>query len=155
MGLFDKIGGFVSKAFNAVQSGAKAVGNVAGKVADVAKGATSIGQKILNFVSKPMSEVLAPVKEKVGGFLDKLPFGLGNMLKPLAEKAFDKAASWLSGPANAVAAFIGKALPTVQKVADFAEQLRAVSDKVGGLQNPIAQSNFQNQMAYAHAQHVA
>jgi len=155
MGLFDKIGSFVSKAFTAVQSGAKTVSNVAGKVADIAKGATSIGEKILNFVSKPMSEVLAPVKQKVGGFLDKLPFGLGNMLKPLADKAFDKAASWLSGPANAVAGFIGKALPTVKKVADFAEQLRATSDKVGGLQNPLALHNFQNQMAFSHAQHVA
>ncbi|HEX8697809.1 MAG TPA: hypothetical protein VF815_03135 [Myxococcaceae bacterium] len=151
MGLFDKISGFVSKAINTVKKGAEVVGNVAGKVSDIAKGATSIGEKILNFVSKPMSELAAPIKEKVGGFLDKLPFGLGNKLKPIADKVIDGAASWLSGPANAVAGFIGKALPTVKKVAEWADMLKGASDKVGALENPLARFNFQNQIAHAHA----
>jgi phage-related protein len=150
MGLFDKIGSFVSKAFDTVKKGAETVGKVAGKVADIAKGATSIGEKILNFVSKPMSELAAPIKDKVGGFLSKLPFGLGDKLKPIADKVIDGAASWLSGPANAVAGIIGKALPTVKKVAEWAEMLKGASDKVGALENPLARFNFQNQIAAAH-----
>jgi phage-related protein len=154
MGFLDGLKNFASKAFSTVTNVAKNVSNVAGKVSDVAKGATSIGEKILNFVSKPMSELAAPIKDKVGGFLSKLPFGLGDKLKPLADKVIDKAASWLSGPANAVANIIGKALPTVKKVADWAEQLKKVSDRVGALENPIARSNMQNQFAYLQGQMV-
>jgi phage-related protein len=154
MGFFDSIKSFASKAFSTVSKVANTVSNVAGKVSDIAKGATSIGEKILNFVSKPMSELAAPIKEKVGGFLSKLPFGLGEKLAPLANKVIDGAASWLSGPANAVANIIGKALPTVKKVAEWAEMLKSVSDRVGALTNPVAQNNFQNQMAYLQGQLV-
>lgn len=154
MGLFDKIGGFVSKAFNAVKSGASVVSNVAGKISDIAKGATSIGSKILNFVSKPMEQLTAPIKEKVGGWLDKLPFGLGNKLKEVANKFIDDGASLLSGPKNAIMNILGKALPTVKSVGDFAETVRGVADRVGALENPLARFNFQNQIAAAHAQHV-
>lgn len=154
MGFFDSIKSFASKAFNTVSKVASTVSNVAGKISDIAKGATSIGEKILNFVSKPMSELAKPIKDKVGGFLSKLPFGLGDKLKPLADKVIDGAASWLSGPANAVAGIIGKALPTVKKVAEWAEMLKGASDKVGALKNPLAQFNFQNQMAFLQGQMV-
>jgi phage-related protein len=154
MGFLDGLKSFASNVLGTAGKVANTVSTVSGKVADIAKGATSIGEKILNFTSKPMSELAAPIKEKVGGFLSKLPFGLGDKLKPVAEKVIDSAASWLSGPANVATSFLTKALPTVKKIAEFAEMLKSVSDKVGALANPVAQSNFQNQMAYAQGQLV-
>lgn len=148
------MGNVVKAATNFISKAAETVSNVAGKVADIAKGAVSIGEKVMDFLSKPMSELTKPIKDMVGGALSNLPFGLDKVLKPLAEKAIDGAASWLSGPVNGLVDIVGKALPTVKKVADFAETIRGVSDRVGALSNPQAQSNFQNQMAHTHAQLV-
>ncbi|MDC0712180.1 hypothetical protein POL68_27180 [Stigmatella sp. ncwal1] len=148
------MGGVVKAVGKAVGKVAETVGNVAGKVADVAKGVVNIGSQVLNFASKGLGALTQPIKDLAGGFLDKLPFGLGKFLKPLAEGLIDNAASFLSGPVNAGVGLLSKALPTVSKIADFASTIKGVADQVGALANPLAQQNFANTIASSHAQHI-
>lgn len=153
-GALKAIGNFVNKAAETVGKVASTVSDIAGKVANFAGGAVSIGEKIMNFASKGMEALSGPIKEKVGGFLDKLPFGLGKIAGPLANKLIDGAASFLSGPVNAGVNLIGKALPFVKDVANFAETVKKGADQVGALTNPAAQFNFANNIANIHAQHI-
>ncbi|MDY7231343.1 hypothetical protein [Hyalangium rubrum] len=148
------MGKIVEAATKFVEKAAKTVGDVAGKVKEVASGVVSVAEKAMSFLSKPMEAITKPVKDLVGGALKNLPFGLDKVLGPIADKAIDGAASWLSGPVNAVVGLVSKALPTVKKIADWAETIQGVSNQVGALNNPQAQSNFQNQMAYAQGQMV-
>jgi phage-related protein len=148
------MGGVIKAVGNAVGKVAETVGNVAGKVADVAKGVVNVGSQILNFASQGLGALTQPIKDIAGGLLDKLPFGLGNAIKPLVNGLVDNAASFLSGPVNAGIGLLSKALPTVSKIADFAGTVKGIADQVGALANPQAQSNFANTIASAHAQHI-
>jgi len=141
MGLLGGIGKFISGA-------AKTVGGIAGKVAD-------IGGKALSIIQKPMEALTSPVKQLAGGLLDKLPFGLGKIAKPFVDKLIDGAASFLAGGPLGGLGFLGKAAKTIQDVVKIAETVKGVADKVGAFaNNPLGQANFQNIMAYSHAQHI-
>lgn len=128
----------------------KAIGNIASKVGQIAGKVASIGSKVLSIIQKPMDMLTAPIKKLAGGVLDKLPFGLGKMIKPFADKFIDGAASWLSGNVLGGLGILGKAAKTVGDVVKVAETVKGVSDKVGAFaNNPSGIFNFQNLMAKA------
>jgi hypothetical protein len=133
----------------------KAVGNFASKVGSIASKVADIGGKVLNVIQKPMEALTGPIKKLAGGLLDKLPFGLGKFIKPIAEKLIDSGASFLSsGPLGAMG-ILGKAAKTVGDVVKVAETVKGVADKVGAFtNNPLGQGNFQNIIAQAHAAHI-
>lgn len=125
----------------------KAIGGFASGVSKVAHKVTSV----INFIKQPVDKLLAPVKNIVGGALDKLPFGLGKIAKPFVDKFFDSAVSFLAGGPLGGLAFLAKAMPTIDKVADLAAKVGQVADTVGGFVNPQAQSNAANIFAEAQA----
>ena len=128
----------------------KAVGKFVGKVGDIAGKVASIGGKVLSVIQKPLDLLTSPIKKLAGGLLDKLPFGLGKFLKPLAEKLIDGAAGFLAGGPLGGLGLLGKAAKTIGDVVKIAETVKGVADKVGALTNPLAQGNFQHLMAAAH-----
>lgn len=125
----------------------KVVGNIA---RGVSKGAGFV-TKISNFLKTPIDTVLAPVKNIVGGALDKLPFGLGRIAKPFVEKFFNTAASWFAGGTLGGLGILAKAMPTVEKLADLAGKIGKAADLVGEAFPPQAQENTANIVAEAHA----
>jgi len=145
---------FLSNLTHGISSALKTVGNVASKVSDIAGKVADIGGKILNVVQKPLSELTGGIKNLAGGLLDKLPFGLGNLVKPLADKLIDNAASFLAKGPLAATGILGKAAKTVGDVVKVAEGIKGVADKVGALDNALAQGNFQQLIAAAHAAHI-
>lgn len=133
MSFLSKIGGFVSKA-----------AGVVGKVAD------TVG-KVTDFLQKPLSKLMEPIKGLVDKALDKLPFGIGNFIKPFADKFMDNALSTVaSGPLGGLGV-LAKAMPTISKIGDLAHEVSDIAGKVGGLASPQGQSNIQNIFAQAQA----
>jgi hypothetical protein len=140
--------GFLGGIGKAIGGIAKTVGGIAGKVAD-------IGGKALSIIQKPMDLLTAPVKKLAGGLLDKLPFGLGKIAKPFVDKLIDGAGSFLAGGPLGGLGFLGKAAKTIGDVVKIAETVKGAAEKVGAFaNNPLGQGNFQNLMAFAHAQHI-
>ncbi|MFL5347457.1 MAG: hypothetical protein ACJ8AT_21950 [Hyalangium sp.] len=141
--------------FSSIGNVLKSVGSVASKVSSVAGKVADIGGKILQVAQKPLGELTAPLKKLAGGFLDKLPFGLGNFVKPFAEKLIDSGASFLSKNVLGATGLLGKATKTVGDVTKLAEGIKGVADKVGAFaNNPLGQGNFQQLIAQAHAAHI-
>ncbi|HEY0096959.1 MAG TPA: hypothetical protein VGB96_21710 [Archangium sp.] len=116
-----------------------------GKVADV------VG-KVTNFLQKPLDQIMAPVKKLVGGALDKLPFGIGNFIKPFADKFLDNALSFVAGGPLGGLGLLTKAMPTIKKLGDLAETVGGIAKKVGDALPPQGGINLQNIFAHAHAQ---
>lgn len=146
---------FLSNLTSGISSALKTVGNVASKVSDIAGKVADIGGKVLQVAQKPLSELTAPIKQLAGGFLDKLPFGLGNLVKPVADKLIDGAASFLSKNVLGATGILAKATKTIGDVVKVAEGIKSVADKVGAFtNNPLGLGNFQNIIAQAHAAHL-
>jgi hypothetical protein len=136
--------GFLSSIGNAL----KTVGNIAGTVGKVAGG---IG-KVANFLKNPLETLTGPIKSAVGGLLDKLPGGIGQMVKPFVDKFLDKGLSFLAkGPLGGLG-FLAKAQPTIAKIADLAQKVGEMAGKVKAFsENPMGALNFQNIIAHSHA----
>lgn len=136
--------------FSGISNAFKTIGNIASKVGDIAGKVANIGSKVLNVISKPMEALTSPIKNLVGGFLDKLPFGLGKMIKPFAEKFIDGAASFLSKNVLGGLGVMSKAAKTVGDITNIAEKVGSVASKVGAFSNDIATGNWQQLIAHAH-----
>jgi len=152
MGLFGGIG-------KAIGNIAKTVGDVAGKVANVAGKVADIAGKALPILQNPEGALGGFVKKAVGGLLDKLPFNIGNMIKPLAEKVIDGGLSLLSkSNLGVVFDFAKKLAPNVNKLADFAEAVEAGAKKVDAFADGVAGqaslSNVQNIFSAAQADNL-
>ncbi|WP_224240626.1 hypothetical protein [Hyalangium gracile] len=132
----------------------KGIGKVASTVGKIAGKVANIGGKVLNIINKPMEALTSPIKKLAGGVLDKLPFGLGKMIKPFADKFIDGAASFLSGNVLGGLGVLGKAAKTVGDVVNIAEKVKGVADKVGAFSNDAATGNWQNIIARTQAQFV-
>jgi hypothetical protein len=124
------------------------IGKVAGVVGQVAGG---VG-KVANFLKNPLASLTGPIKSAVGGLLDKLPGGIGQMVKPFAEKFLDKGLAFLAkGPLGGLG-FLAKAQPTIGKIADLAQKVGDLAGKVKAFsENPMGALNFQNIIAHSHA----
>lgn len=125
----------------------KAIGGIARTVSKVTD---TIG-KVTNFLNKPLGQLMEPLKKMVGGALDKLPFGIGNFIKPFAEKFMDKALSSVAGSTLGGLGFMAKAMPTISKIADLAEKIGGIAKKVGQALPPEGGVNLQNIFAHAQA----
>lgn len=126
----------------------KAIGGIArtvGKVADV------VG-KVTSFIQKPLDMLMSPIKKVVGGVLDKLPFGIGNFVKPFVNKFLDNALAFVAGGPLGGLGLLAKAMPTIGKIADLAQTVGGIAKKVGDALPPQGGINLQNIFAHAHAQ---
>ncbi|PTL79617.1 hypothetical protein [Vitiosangium sp. GDMCC 1.1324] len=126
----------------------KAIGGIARTVSKVADG---IG-KVTSFLQKPLDSLMAPIKKLVGGALDKLPFGIGNFVKPFADKFLDNALSFVAGGPLGGLGFLAKAMPTISKIGDLAQTVGGIAKKVGDTFPPQGGVNLQNIFAHAQAQ---
>ena len=134
MGLFGRIGGFFRRAVDFVGR------------------AASVVQKGLDFIQKPLNVLTKPLSGMVGKVLDKLPFGLGNVLKPLADKFLNNALSFLAPGGMGLLGALTKAVPSLSKLNDIA---KTVGDVVGGIQkftNPEARANIVETFAKSQAE---
>ena len=136
-----------SKIGGAISSVAKGVSNVAGTVGNIAG-------NVKNLLSAPLSQLAAPIKGLVGKALDKLPFGIGNFIKPFAEKFMDKGLSALSGKTLGGLGILAKAMPTVGKIADLATKIADVANKFSQDFGQQGKLNLANIFAHAHAQKI-
>jgi hypothetical protein len=132
---------------------------VASKVSDVAGKVANIAGKAVNILSNPEKAIGDFVKGAAGKFLDKLPFNLGNMIKPFAEKLIDNGLSFLSkGVVGSAFEFAKKLAPKVDQLADFAEAVKKGADKVDAFADGVAgqasQSNVQNIFSAAQAENL-
>lgn len=107
--------------------------------------------KALDFISKPLEAITSPIKGLVGGLLDKLPGGIGEFLKPIANTLIDNAAGFLAGGPLGALGSLGQAAKTFGDVAKIAETFKGAGDAVGALTSKPAQDNFQNILAFAQA----
>lgn len=137
MSFLSKIGNFVGQAAQTVSKVAGTVSNIAGNVQ--------------NLLKAPLSQLAQPIKDMVGKALDKLPFGIGNMIKPFADKFMDKGLSSLQGSTLGGLGVFAKALPTIGKIADLASKIADVSNRVGQEFPAAGQSNLANIFAHAQA----
>jgi hypothetical protein len=130
----------------------KSIGQAVGGIARTVSKVADVVGKVTNFLQKPLDQIMAPVKKLVGGALDKLPFGIGNFIKPFAEKFLDKALSFVAGGPLGGLGLLAKAMPTIKKLADLAETVGGIAKKVGDALPPQGGVNLQNIFAHAHAQ---
>ncbi len=121
------------------------IGKLVGKVANIANKALSFVKAPLEFVTKPLEGVL-------GKLADKLPFGIGKLVKPFIGKFLSTGLSWLAGgPLGGIMGLINKVAPTVEKIANVLNVAdSALNGGVKNLPEP-ALENAQNIFAYAHA----
>jgi hypothetical protein len=150
MGLFSGI----KNAFKSIGKIAGKVGDIAGKVGGIASKIANIGNKAINLIKAPLETLTNPIKKLAGGFLDKLPFGLGKMIKPFADKFIDGAGSFLQKNVLGGLGILTKATKTAGDIANIAETVKGVADKVGAFSTSAAQFNIQNLFAHAHASKV-
>lgn len=135
MGLFSRIGGFFRRAV------------------DVVGRAASFVQKGLDFIQKPFNELISkPLSGLVGKVLDKLPFGIGNFVKPFVDKFLNNALSFLAPGGLGILGALTKAIPSLSGLSNM---VGTISNVVGGIQNitqPQARANLAEIVAQRHAQ---
>ncbi len=114
--------------------------------------AAQVVSKACNFLQKPLDAVLGPVKEIVGKALDKLPFGIGNFIKPFANAFLDNALSFVAGGPLGGLGVLAKAMPTVAKLGELAQTVGNVAKGFSEAFPPEGGVNLQNIFANAHAE---
>ena len=124
------------------------IGKIIHKVAGIAG-------KVAGFISNPLSAITKPLTGLVDKLADKLPFGLGKLVKPFADKFLSMGISWLAGgPLGGVMGMLGKIAPTVGKISDVLNGIDGVVNGgkgIASLAQPALQ-NAQNIFAFQHAQ---
>ena len=138
---------FLSKVTNFVGHAAQTVSKVAGTVSNIAG-------NVKNLMSAPLSQLAAPLKGLADKALDKLPFGIGKMIKPFADKFMDKGLSSLEGATLGGLGVFAKAMPTISKIADLAGKIADGANRIGQEFPAAGQANLQNIFAHAHAQKI-
>ena len=138
--------GFLSSIGKAIGNVAKTVSSVAGKVSDIAGKVADIAGKAVKIMQAPEQALSGFIKKAAGSLLDKLPAGLGNMIKPFADKVINGAMSLLSkSNLGSVFEFAKKLAPKVGQLADFAEKVKQAADKVGTFTNKtVGESSLNN-----------
>lgn len=130
----------------------KGIGKAIGGIARTVSKVTDAVGKVTNFLKKPLDAIMAPVKKVVGNALDKLPFGIGNFIKPFADKFLDKAQAFVAGGPLGGLGVLAKAMPTITKIADLAETVGGIAKKLGDTFPPQGGVNLQHLFAHTHAQ---
>jgi hypothetical protein len=104
-------------------------------------------------VKAPLDFLTKPLLNVANSLLDKLPFGIGKIIKPFADTFLQSAVGWLAGgPLGGIMSMISGAEKTVQTVDTV---LHAADSALnGGLKSlpQAALENAQNLFSFAHAQ---
>ncbi|MCP3166665.1 hypothetical protein [Myxococcus qinghaiensis] len=133
--------GGLGKALGGLGGLAKGIGDALGKVSE------ALG-KVSGLLDKGLSAITGPLKDIVGKALDNLPFGIGQLAKPFADKFIDNGLSMVAGgPLAGVSSMLGQA-QNVGKLADTVETVRNAATVAGD----IAQGKFNAQQLAAFAQ---
>jgi len=126
-----------------------------GSIGKVFSKITSVVDKVTSFLNKPLEFLTKPLQGLVDGVLSKLPFGIGNFIKPFADTFLSNAVGWLAGGP------LGGVLSTLSNVAGVANKVDSVMDTVNGALNgglaslpQAALQNAQNAFAFTQAQEL-
>ena len=125
------------------------IGNIVSK-------ASGIVSKVSDFIKSPAESITKLVSPLIDKVANKLPFGLGKVVAPFAQKFLGTAVNWLAqGPLAGVFGMLQKVSPTVEKLSGFLKS----ADKLlnGGLKSlpQPAKENVANVAAYNHARAIA
>lgn len=114
---------------------------------------TSFANKALSFIKAPLAAITKPLTDVVGKVLDKLPFGLGKLAKPFVETFMTQGLAWLAGgPLGGFMSLLGKIAPTAEKIVGILNTAdQAINGGLRNMQQP-ALENAQNAIAYTQAQ---
>jgi hypothetical protein len=131
--------GFLGSIGKAIGGIAKTVGDVASKVGEFAGKVADVAGKAVKILQAPEEALGGFIKKAAGGLLDKLPFNLGNMIKPFANKVIDGGLALLSkSNLGSVFEFAKKLAPKVDQLANFAEAIQGAAKKVDAFADGVA-----------------
>jgi hypothetical protein len=123
------------------------------KIGSAFKSVVSVVGKGLDILKAPLDFVMKPIQGALEKVADKLPFGLGKIVKPFISTFLDQAVGWLAGgPLGGVFSLVSKGANTASKIDDI---LHTVDGALGGgiLGLPQeAQDNVAEGTAWAQAQ---
>jgi hypothetical protein len=105
----------------------------------------------MEFLKKPVGELMGPIAKMVGEKVGKLPF-VGKFLGPIAENLMKQGATSLlgEGPLGGIG-FLAKLAPKIEDLTKVAQTVKKAADKVGAFaENPFGLENFQNIIAQRH-----
>jgi len=123
------------------------------KIGSAISTVAKVANKALEFIKKPMESVVGPLTNVVNKVVDKLPGGIGNLVKPYVGKFLDKGLAWAAqGPLSGFMNMLNKIAPKAEKVVDILNQVDQLVN--GGVKNlpEKALENARNAFAYTHAQ---
>jgi uncharacterized protein YlaN (UPF0358 family) len=123
------------------------------RIGSAVSSVTGLASKVLNLIRAPLDAITRPLASVVNKVLDKVPFGLGKLVKPFVNTFLNQAVAWLAGgPLGGFLSMMGKIAPTVDKLATVVNVADAALK--GGLKSlpQAALSNAQNAFAYTQAQ---
>ena len=129
------------------------IGNFFSKATSVVATVPKIADKVTSFIKAPLDTITKPLNGVLDGLADKLPFGLGKMVKPYIDKFLPTALSWLAGgPLGGFFGMLNKIAPTVEKIDNVIDTVDKAMDKgIGGLTD-LAKQNLTNGTAWTQAQ---
>ncbi len=114
---------------------------------------TNFADKALSFIKAPMDFITKPLKGVLEKVADKLPFGLGKVVKPYIDQFLSSAAGWLAGgPLGGFFSMLPKIAGTAEKINDVLHTVDGLLN--GGIQNlpEEAKENMAEGTAWAQAQ---
>jgi len=114
---------------------------------------TSFADKALSFIKAPLDFVMKPLQGALEKVADKLPFGLGKVVKPFIGQFLSSAAGWLAGgPLGGFFSMLPKIANTAEKINDVLHLVDgALNGGIGGLPDE-AKENVTEGTAWAQAQ---
>jgi hypothetical protein len=129
------------------------IGNFFSKATSVVDTVTKIADKVTSFIKAPLDMITKPLQGALDGLADKLPFGLGKVVKPFVDKFLPTALSWLAGgPLGGFFGMLTKIAPTAEKIDSVLDTVDGAMDKgIGGLSD-LAKQNLTNGTAWTQAQ---
>jgi acyl-coenzyme A synthetase/AMP-(fatty) acid ligase len=122
-----------------------------GLLSGIGKVVGNIGKQLskgVEYLRQPLDVLLAPVKKFAGDIGGAVA---GDAGRAFVNKHFDKAVAWLAAAELGAIGLIAKALPTVQKIAEFAEQIKQASDRLAEKISPEGKTNMAHIMAQAQS----
>ncbi len=127
-----------------------------GFIKKIGKTALNVVKKVTSFIQAPLDMITKPFKSLIGKVCDKLPFGLGNLIKPFADKFLSSAVGYLAGgPLGGFLATLDKMKPTAQILGGVADCLDgSMKDGLGSL-SKMPMSNIRNAFAFTQAKNLS
>jgi hypothetical protein len=130
-------------------------GNIGKAIGGFVHKATSFADKALSILKAPLDFITKPIQGLMDKVLDKLPFGLGNLVKPFADKFLSMGINWLAaGPLGGLMSTLSTVAGVAGKVDDVLHTVdSALNGGIASLPDP-AKQNAQNAFAFTQAQEL-